>query len=837
MSAHGTAAPVLRLRGVTKTYPGVRALNDASLDVFAGEVLGLVGGNGAGKSTLIGVTCGSIAADCGSIELAGQDLTGYGASKTRELGLSVVHQHPALMPELTVVENMLLGVPARGRPSFGEARAWTDQQLKQCGYSVDVDARVQDITVAQRHAVEIARALVGNPKVVMFDEPTEAFTRHEVEGFFEQIRRLTTHGVGVLYISHRLPEVFEICDRIISMRDGSMGPTAATSTLSESDVIGQIVGRSVEAIYPEKRPAEPSARPLLEVRDLQADSGARGSFTLRAGEIVGLAGVEGNGQREFLRALAGHDAVAGEILVDGEIVPTSTPVKAARSGIALVPQDRVTEGLAMQMSVRENLTLGSLSRITGTALISRRAESRVVGESVATLGIKTPSGDATISQLSGGNQQKVLIGRTLLADPRVLLFDEPTQGVDVGVRADIYRLLREQADAGKAVIVLSSNSSELVGVCDTVLVFSRGHVAKTLTAKTLDETNIAEAAHTADIVTSEVDEGRDDRAPSRSGLLKQFLAGDYAPSGLLAVAIVLMGFIATSQNPLFLSTFSIRNILLLVAPLLFIAAAQQVVMLTGGIDISVGPLAGLLVVIASFYLIDGQRIAVWLTGLALMVATACAIGLTNGVLVRYGMVLPIVATLVTNVALQGFSLTLRPTPGGAIASDITAVLTYPIGFMPVSVICGVFFMIGLERWLRRSRRGMSVRAVGSSESAAHRIGIRITPTHMLAYLLSSLFTLLGALCFMAQTGVGDATAGMSLTFASITAVVLGGASVFGGRGSFIGAMLGAIFLQVLQNAAVFMGLSTAWQYALLGCLALAATALYARARRADSAYL
>lgn len=712
-----------------------------------------------------------------------------------------------------------------------------DRQLREWGYQIDVAARVHDVPVAQRHAVEIARALVGNPKVVMFDEPTEAFTRQEVATFFEQIRRLTARGVGVLYISHRLPEVFEICDRIISMRDGVLGTAAPTSSLSEADVIGQIVGRSVGAIYPDKRPTAAESRTLLDVCDLQTASGARGSFTLRAGEIVGLAGVEGNGQREFLRGLAGHDVVSGRVLVDGEAVSVATPSRAAGSGIALVPQDRVIEGLAMQMSVRENLTLGSLPSVSRAGFISNREESRAVAGSIASLAIKTPHSEATISQLSGGNQQKVLIGRTLLADPRVVLFDEPTQGVDVGVRADIYRLLREEADAGKAVVVLSSNSSELVGLCDTVLVFSRGQITRSLAEDGVHETDIAEAAHRADLLTTEVDHDPAATTRSRSGRLTGFLAGDYGPSGLLAVAIVVLGAVAANQNSLFLSTFSIRNILLLMAPLLFLAAAQQVVMLTGGIDISVGPLAGLLVVIASFYLVDGQNLSVWITGLLLMLATACAVGLTNGALVRFGMVLPIVATLVTNVGLQGFSLTLRPTPGGAIATRITDALTYSIGFMPVSVIVGVLFMIGLERWLRRSRAGMSIRAVGSSESAAHRIGIRLTPTHMLAYLLSSVFTLLGALCFMAQTGVGDATAGVSLTFASITAVVLGGASVFGGRGSFIGALLGAAFLQVLQNAAVFMGLSTAWQYALLGCLALTATALYARVRRTDAANL
>ena len=829
--------PALSLRGVTKTYPGVKALSDVSLDLMPGEVLGLVGGNGAGKSTLIGVACGSVIPDSGSIRLAGREVAGFGSSRTREIGLSVVHQHPALMPELTVVENMLLGTPIAARPRFKDSRSWAHEQLARIGYDIDVGARVEDIDVAHRHAVEIARALVASPSVVMFDEPTEAFTKPEVVNLFKHISSLRDAGVAVLYISHRLPEVFEICDRIVSMRDGVIGSAATTSSLSETEVIGQIVGRSLGAVYPEKTLTRSTAEPLLEARDIRTASGAQGSFVLRKGEILGLAGVEGNGQREFLRALAGQDAAGGKLLLNGHDVAFSSPSKAARSGIALVPQDRTVEGLAMQMSVRENLTLGSLRSVSQMGFISRRREAEAVQESISTLGVKTPSGESEVSQLSGGNQQKVLIGRTLLSTPQVLLFDEPTQGVDVGVRADIYRLLRQEADAGKAVIVLSSDSSELIGVCDTVLVFSRGRIQSTLLADKVDETNIAEAAHTADMDVLEPTIQRRGGSGERQGRYKRLLAGDYGPSGLLAVAIVLLVAVATFRDPLFLSTFSIRNILLLVAPLLFIAAAQQVVMLTAGIDISVGPLAGLLVVIGSFYLLDGQSIFTWLSGLGVMLVAALAVGLMNGTLVRYGKVLPIVATLVANVALQGISLALRPTPGGAIASDITDVLTYSIGFLPLSVVCGIVFMIVLERWLRSTRHGMSIRAVGSSESAAHRIGIKITPTHMLAYVLSSLFTLLGAVCFMAQTGVGDATAGVSLTFASITAVVLGGASVFGGRGSFVGAMFGVVFLQVLQNAAVFIGLSTAWQYALLGGLALAATALYSHVRRADVAHL
>jgi ribose transport system ATP-binding protein len=817
----------LVMTGVTKRFPGVLALDSVDFEVRSGEIHALVGGNGAGKSTLMSVASGALAPDSGSIAICGQGISETSPVAARELGLAIAFQHPALLPDLTVTENLLLSVPASKRPKFAEATAWASKRLEPMGMPINPRARVETLTLAEKQAVEICGALACDPDVVILDEPTEPFMAAETDHLFTQIRGLAARGVAVVYISHRLPDVLALADRITVLRDGQIRGTFAAAEVTEDDVITLVAGREVEAMFPDR--AADLGDPLVTVERLAARGLHGVDVQLRRHEVLGLAGVEGNGQREFIRSLGGAIPNAGRVTVDGRLADVTSPLKARTAGVVLMPQERHVEGLAPIHSVAENLSVAATGQSARAGVIATSAERRLVSQTIADMGIKAPSPDTAVKTLSGGNQQKVVLGRALLSEPKVLLCDEPTQGIDVGVRSDIYHRLREYAEDGVPVVVLSSDNVELAGLCDRVLVFSRGRVVAELTGDDVNDHAITAASLT--------DAGSDRHAEAprsrgkHAGRITTLLSSEQGPSSVLLIAIALLAAVGVGQSDRFLSSFNISSMLALIAPLIFIAAGQLFVMLTGGIDLSVGPLCGALVVVGSFYLSNGVGPAWWIMGIGLMTVVAVFIGLLNGVLVRYAAVTPVVATLVTYTGLQGFSLLMRDTPGGTIADPIMTFLQYEVGPVPWVVVAGALLLTLLERLSRRTMTGLRLRGSGSDPEAAQRRGVPVGRVYLLAYVASALCTLMGAFLLMAQIGVGDPTAGTAYTLASVTAVVLGGASVFGGRGSFVGALLGVVLLQVTQTTAVFAELSQAWQYWLPGLMALAATGVFAQAQR------
>ncbi|MFG1951686.1 ATP-binding cassette domain-containing protein [Micromonospora sp. NPDC048830] len=822
----------LVMRGVTKRFPGVLALDRVDFEVHAGEIHALVGGNGAGKSTLMAIASGALKPDTGSVEIGGRPIAEVSPTAARRQGLAIAFQHPALLADLTVTENLMLSVPEAKRPRFAEATRWARDKLAAMGMPIDPTSSVRTLTLAEKQAVEICGALACDPEVVIFDEPTEPFMAAETNRLFDGIRGLAARGVAVVYISHRLPDVFALADRITVLRDGQIRGTFNRSDVSEQEIITRVAGREVTALFPDR--AGQLGEPVLRVRDLTSDRFAGVSVDVARHEIVGLAGVEGNGQREFIRALGGATRSSGQVAVDDRPVDVSSPRRARASGIVLMPQERHIEGVATIHSVRENLAVAATHRTSRAGVIAPQSEERIVRREIADLGVRLASPDVAVETLSGGNQQKVVLGRSLLSDPRVLLCDEPTQGIDVGVRSDIYHRLRQTADEGVPVVVLSSDNVELAGLCDRVLVFRAGRVVAELVGDDISDDAITAASLTG-TVTKHVEQATSG-GRARGSRWRRFLSGEQGPSVFLLAAVLALGLVGATQNERFLSSFNIGSMLELLAPLLFLSAGQLIVMLTGGIDLSVGPLSGALVVVASFYVSDDYAVVWWIVGIGLMTLLAVAVGGANGILVRFAAAAPVVATLVTYMALQGLSLVMRDVPGGSIADSVTALLKAGIGPVPWPVLVGVVLLLGLELASRRTMPGLYLRGTGSNEHAAHKLGIPVGRVQVLAYVAGSVCTLFGAFLLAAQIGVGDPTAGTSYTLASITAVVLGGASIFGGRGSFIGVLCGVVLLQVTQNVAVFAGLSQAWQYWLPGLMALAATGLFAQAQRRSRAW-
>jgi ribose transport system ATP-binding protein len=593
--------------------------------------------------------------------------------------------------------------------------------------------------------------------------------------------------------------------------------------ITDQDLLSLIVGRALGSTFPPKSQSK-SQDTNLSVRSFSGGSFKEVSFDVARGEIIGVAGVEGNGQAELMRALAGLDHSSGEVQLNGRSLRRPDLQREA----SFMPSDRHTEGLAAGLTVRENAALAALPKYASFGILNRGKELTSVGAAFKSLAVKAPSVEAPVMSLSGGNQQKVVMARALLSEPRLIIADEPTQGVDVGARAEIYRILREVSNSGTPVVVNSSDAAELEGLCDKVIVMSRGRVVETLRGDDVAEERIVAAAVSA-ATHHDADQKAADAAKRRGGL-RHFIQTDNAPAIPLAIVTVLLALFVFAQNTNYLSTFNLVNILLLATALGFIALGQNVAILSSGIDLSVGPLAGFLVVVASFFINDGQPAGMIVLGFALMFAGAIVVGGINGSLIRFANFTPIAATLAMYIGIQGCSFLLRDSPGGYINADVVSWITWTIGPIPVAFIVMVLFAIGAEYALRYSKAGWRLRAVGSDEESARRIGVRVDRTFIGAYIVTSLFTAFGAIMLMAQIGVGDPAQGANYTLSSITAVVLGGTSLRGGRGTFIGTVIGALLLTEVLNAIAFLGLSQTYQYVFQGALILLATLVYSTVR-------
>jgi ribose transport system ATP-binding protein len=833
----------LRLTDVHKAFGGVRALKGVSFSVRAGEVHALLGENGAGKSTLMAVAAGSLAPDSGTVEIGGEPLTTTSPSAAQALGLAVVYQHPAIADDITVLENMLLAVPSDRRPRFGEAEAWARASLEAVGARIDPTRRANDLTAAEHQLVEIAKALALEPRVLILDEPTAALGAAEVEHLFEQVRAIRARGTAVVYISHRIPEVVEIADRLTVLRDGENRGTFPTAELDADDILKLIVGRQIDAVFPDKNsasthPAAGADADVIAVEGLSGDTFDDITLRVRAGEIVGLAGVVGNGQQELIRALAGLEPHhSGSVSVRGRSVRLSSPVGARHAGIAYVPADRPREGVFGSLNVRENAAATSLSKYASMGFVRGGAERRVVAEESAALAVKAASPEIGVMTLSGGNQQKVVFARALLAEPDVLLCDEPTQGVDVGARVEIYALIRKLADAGKAVVVCSSDALELEGLCDRVVILSRGSIVAELTGEDISEERITGAAVNAAGARRErsvTGVAKAATAGWRVGPVGRLMRSDNVAVPIVALMIVLLGLYTTTQDSAFLGSFNVSNLLLLSTALILVSMGQLIVLLTAGVDLSVGPMMGLGLVVLTSFATDSAGTGGFILGFVVLLATGLVVGLVNGGLVRLARIPPVIATLATFIAIQGVALIINPIPDGLFSASASNTLRKAIGgVIPWVFIVVVVLAIVLEVVLRRTRPGMAVRAVGSSEPTAHRIGVRVGVTIFGAYALCSVFAALAAVMLAVQIGTGDATAGQAYTLQSIAAVVVGGASIFGGRGSFIGALLGALLLTEVINALPFLQLGNAWQFWVPGAVVLIAAGLFARAEKSS----
>ncbi len=492
-------APILEMQNISKAFGGVQALRDVSFSCRRGKVHALLGENGAGKSTLIKILAGAYRADSGAIVFKGQRHPGFSAREAMAAGISIIYQELNLVQYMTVAENIFLGREPRNRIGIIDTRRMAKESaelLDRLGVRLSPSAYMGDLTVAAQQMVEIAKALSQNADLIVMDEPSAILAGHELERLFATIRALVEQAVTIIYISHRLNEIFEIADDVTVLKDGAVVGAQPISEVTRTRLIQMMVGRPLEEIFP--RAIRSRGAPILTATDITTERlPLPASLTLYEGEILGLAGMVGAGRTEVARALFGADALrSGKILLKDSPVPPGSPKDAVKAGLALVPEDRKSQGLFLDQSIRSNITLASLDKLTRFGMIQRGRETETVARAQRDLSIAMASPELEVQHLSGGNQQKVVLAKWLQTSPSAIIFDEPTRGVDVGAKFEIYELMRQLAERGVAVLMISSDLVEILGMSDRILVMHERRIVSELSRDEASEERIIALATT-----------------------------------------------------------------------------------------------------------------------------------------------------------------------------------------------------------------------------------------------------------------------------------------------------------------------------------------------------
>jgi ribose transport system ATP-binding protein len=827
-SASGQEREVmLRLTGISKAYAGVQALSEVSLTCYGGEIHALVGENGAGKSTLIKVASGLVHADAGSVAIGGADMLRPAPREARRLGLLTAYQDTSLVPQLTARENLILSFRGVRDVPLRLPQREVDELVAPYDLPFSLDTRVADLSVASRQLLEIVRAHMHRPKVLVLDEPTAALDHGSAEWLERLLLSTVSDGTAILYITHHLDEVRRLANRLTVLRDGRIQGSYEGQGWSVNEIVSMMVGTSTELTFPPK--SDRTERTVLELGDFSGGGFGPVSLVAGAGEVVGIAGAEGNGQRELIRALVGLRPSRGGYLLEGQESGIQSPKAAAETGVSFQSGDRASESLFMQLSVMANSTAGLTRELgpLGTLMRSRQLAEfkQVAGE----LNVVHASPDQPISDLSGGNQQKVVLSRGMSPNTKLWVLDEPTQGVDARARLDIYGIIRRQAAAGTAVLVNSSDAYELAGLCDRVYVLSRGVVVRELAGEELSEEAIVASFVDTDrgaaTQASQAAEGHADH-----GLARRVRSLRFPPLLGLVVLCLAVGGYAAAHSSVFLSAGNIRTLLAMALPIAILVVGTQFALLAGQFDISVGSTMSVAACVGSFWLVHGA-LGSTVAGLLGCLAIGVAIGLLNSFIIRGLKVSPIIATIATLGILAGVAILVRPTPGGGISQGLTHVLSASVGFLPVFFVVIVVIGAVADVWRTRTSSGLFYRAVGLSEEAAARSGLAVTKTKVASHVVVSVMAIIAGIFLLAQVTVASNNLGVSFPLPAFTACFLGGAALAGGRGVFLGVILGAVFLGTLTNITPLLSWSTATSQIATGVLTVIAVIAYAEHRR------
>jgi ribose transport system ATP-binding protein len=769
----GRPSRLLVMKAVDKSFGTTRAVQQVDFAVHAAEIVGLMGGNGAGKSTLMKIVGGLFAADSGEIELLGRRLAAdHSPRAAMQLGLRFVHQELSLCPNLRVFENFAIELPdvirgvrwqARG---CAFARAALDEVFP--GNSIDPRAKVETLSLSQQQMVEIARA-TSHPatKLLIFDEPTSSLGARQAEQLRAYMRQRRGEGISFIFISHRLRETLEVADRIMVMRNGRVAWTGVTSGIGDAGLMELLGGRHVDATLPRAPTPAVGRAALVRVRDLREGALRGVSLEVGRGEIVGLAGLEGSGQRRVLRSVfAGTRRGAGDVTVDGKV--------------AFVSGNRAVEGIFALWSIDENIAVSSLRRLTRRGLIALQRVREFAALWIERLKIHAASGSANITSLSGGNQQKVVIARALAADASVIVLDDPTRGVDMGTKADLYRLFRSLADEGRAVLWYSTDDAEFAE-CDRTLVLRDGAVVAEFVRGQTSEERLVEASFRK--LDDRDGAGQAPLAAARARHRDSLIWAMIPP-----VTFAIVFTLCAAQNPLILSAFGLTLVFSAAFALSFAAISQLFVITAGDIDLGVGNYIGLVNALAATWLVTDPWLAL------LCFAGMLAAYPLMGLFIDACRVPAIIVTLGLSFVWLGLAAYRLPRAGGSAPDWLVDLLRTKTPLVPLPVLLCVFPAIVAWLVLIVWRYGAVLRGFGASPRAIEAAGWSTRWAKATLYGLAGTFAFLAGMVITASTRGGDPTGATSMTLLSVAAVILGGAAFSGGIVAPIGALFGTLTL-------------------------------------------
>jgi ribose transport system ATP-binding protein len=853
----------LEARGIGKDYPGVRALDGVDFTLEPGEVHALVGENGAGKSTLVKVLSGEVTEYEGTILLEGGRCAFSTPRAALGAGVAVIPQEQELVTSLTAAENILLGREPRGVLGLldrARVRSLARASLDQVGtHRIPEGVAVERLEAADRQLVAIARALSCQARCLIMDEPTASLGAGESARLEEVVRRLTTRDVGVIYVSHRLDEVLRLADRVTVLRDGRRVATVAAPGATEADLVRLMVGRDIAPGV--VAPVSPDARELLRIEGLSVRDAARPdgfrlrgvSLTVRAGEILGLAGLVGAGRTDLLLALVGglERPVTGTIRLDGRRYVPVSPADARDRGLVLVPEERKEDGIFPWLGVTANITVSALRNVSRLGWLDRLRESADAARMMATTGVRAAPA-TSMRALSGGNQQKALLARALYASPRVLLLDEPTRGIDLAAKAEIYSQLQGLAAQGYGIVLCSSEMSEILTQCHRIVVFREGRVTATFGRGEATEEKILAAAAGAD-QRSEVRVAS--RAEGGDGAVSDETGGGAHPpaparppgrwrdridrhAGLFGLGLVLVLAIVFSPvrggRPVFLELGNLTDILRQVAEKGILAVGMTAVVITGGIDLSVGSILAFAATLSAWLL---MRADLGLAATAAVVlATSALWGLLNGIVVARWRLPAFIVTLATMSAARGAA---RYLSGGAAiplgfgaggAPDSVRALAGPlVPYVPAPALAFVLSVVAMHLLLSRTRSGRYLYAIGNNESAARLSGVRVAWHKASVYVVCAALAGLAGLVHCAQLEQGNPNDGVAYELDAIAAVVVGGTNLSGGTGTVAGTLVGILIIGIINNSLGLNNVDANLQLILKGAIILVAVWLQRRA--------
>jgi rhamnose transport system ATP-binding protein len=834
----GSAAAVIPaatagLLNASKRFGGTVALAEASFDLLPGNVLALLGENGAGKSTCVKLLAGVYRPDSGSVVVDGQPVEHWSPLEAQRRGIAVMHQHPGLFGDLTVFENIFVGhMPQRafGSIDYERMREEARALLEVVGLSCAPEDTLNQLRTSEQQLVEIARALSVNAKVLIMDEPTAALSQREVERLFAVVAQLKTRQVAMMFVGHRMEEIYRIADRIAVLRDGHLIGVKPAAELDRDQAVRMMIGRPLKNIYPqwESKPGQE----VLEVSGLSRDDAFTDvSFKVRAGEIVGLGGLVGSGRTEIARVIFGIDQpTTGSIKIAGKEVSFADPPAAMAAGVAYVSEDRLGQSLVMDFPILANASLPVIEKATMAGLVMRRQELALVEPHLRRLRLKFRSFDQAVKTLSGGNQQKVVLSKWLATNPRLLILDEPTQGIDVESKSEVHTMIAELAQQGLAIILISSELPELVSMCDRIVVLREGQVTATFTRGDVDQERVIRAATDADSLEARADasasavvhthEAEKADTPQLSlvqRLLRKREVGLVAAMAVVALPVMFL-------NPRMISPENLTAVAMDAALLMIVAVAQMLVLLTRNIDLSVASVIGLSAYGAASFMHTHPDSSV-LLGIAVACCVGIACGTVNGVVVTIGRVPAIVVTLGTLSVFRGLNSLWA---GGKQISadqvpqswlDMTSARVVGI---PAVILIAIACVIIIGVALRNLPIGRELYAIGSNPDGASLIGIRKTALVLGAFMLAGLLAGFDGALWASRYATIDARVALGFELTVIASVVVGGVAIRGGAGTVLGVALGALTLLVIQNGLTLVRVDPLWLQGVYGLVILLA---------------